>query len=51
MSSEGTPMSNVPDAAAAPPRAPAPYPDGSRLKYAYNPADRTVTLSWQPSPA
>lgn len=36
---------------ASPPRPPAPYPDGSRLKYAYNPADRTVTLQWQPSPA
>ena len=34
-----------------PPRPPAAFPDGSRLKYAYNPATRTVTLTWQPSPA
>ncbi len=34
----------------APPRPPAAYPDGSRLKYAYDAASRAVTLSWQPSP-
>jgi hypothetical protein len=38
-------------AIAAPPRPPMPFPDGSRLKYTYNPADRTVTLFWQASPA
>jgi hypothetical protein len=36
---------------ASSPRSPAPFPDGSRLKYAYDPADRTVTLSWLPSPS
>ena len=35
----------------APPRPPAAYPDGSRLQYTYNPSNRTVTLSWQASPA
>ena len=32
------------------PRPPAAFPDGSRLKYSYNAAARTVTLNWQPSP-
>jgi hypothetical protein len=36
---------------ASPPRPPAPFPDGSRLRYTYDPAARTVTLYWQPSPA
>jgi hypothetical protein len=31
------------------PRPPAPFADGSRLKYSYNAAARTVTLNWQPS--
>jgi len=35
----------------APPRPPAAFPDGSRLKSTYNPSARTVTLSWQASPA
>jgi hypothetical protein len=33
----------------APPRPPAAFADGSRLAYIYNPASRTVTLSWQAS--
>jgi hypothetical protein len=35
----------------APPRPPATFPDGSRLHSTYNPANHTVTLSWQTSPA
>jgi hypothetical protein len=35
----------------APPRPPAAFDDGSRLRSTYNPATRSVTLSWQPSPA
>jgi hypothetical protein len=34
----------------APPRPPAACLDGSRLKSTYDPATRTVTLLWQPSP-
>jgi hypothetical protein len=34
----------------APPRPPAAFSDGSRLKYTYNPEARTVTLFWQASP-
>ncbi|MFO0892148.1 MAG: hypothetical protein U0790_23795 [Isosphaeraceae bacterium] len=36
---------------AAPPRPPAPFEDGSRLRAAYDPATRAVTLSWRPSPS
>jgi len=34
----------------APPRPPAAFADGSRLKSTYNPATRSVTLIWQASP-
>ena len=34
----------------SPPRPPAAFADGSRLKYTYDPATRTVTLTWLPSP-
>jgi hypothetical protein len=46
----GTPLSTS-IAIEAPPRSPAAYPDGSRLKYVYNSAERNVTLFWQASPA
>jgi hypothetical protein len=35
----------------APPRPPARFADGTRLKASYNPGTRTVTLTWQPSPS
>lgn len=35
----------------APPRPPGLYPDGTRLKYAYDPTTGRATLSWNPSPA
>jgi hypothetical protein len=35
----------------APPRPPAPDPDGARLRYTYDPAARAATLSWLASPA
>jgi hypothetical protein len=34
----------------APPRPPAAFSDGTRLRSTYNPATRSVTLTWQPSP-
>jgi hypothetical protein len=35
----------------APPRPPAAFPDGTRLKASYDPATRIVTLTWLDSPA
>lgn len=35
----------------SPPRPPAAFSDGTRLKYTYNANDHTVTLFWQASPA
>lgn len=32
----------------APPAAPAPFADGSRLRYSYNPSTRVPTLTWNP---
>lgn len=34
----------------APPRPPAAYPDGTRLRLSYDPATRKATLTWQHSP-
>jgi hypothetical protein len=34
----------------APPRPPAPFEDGSRLRASYDPVTRKVTLTWLPSP-
>lgn len=34
----------------APPRPPAPEPDGTRLRYSYDPDTRRAKLSWNPSP-
>jgi hypothetical protein len=34
----------------APPRPPAPEPDGTRLRYSYDPDTRRAKLFWNPSP-
>jgi len=46
---EGT-ASTVSVTLAAPPRPPAAYPDGRRLRYTLNPSTRVPTLTWNASP-
>ncbi len=45
------PPQNAPTTLAAPPPPPAPFTDGARLQYQYNPASREAVLTWNPSPA